>query len=124
MTAVPAQLALGLVNTWYAATIAWRLGSRNSSSIGTNAGLASGRDLGLGRVGVGGPSAAWPQVPGSSRQEALGVGAARAAEAAAPGSPPPPASRLPGVADTAVVSPRVPAAGVLRSRAGQQGPGL
>ena len=119
MTAVPAQLALGLVNTWYAATIAWRLGS-SRSSIGTNA------VLGLGRVGAVGPTAAWPQVQGSSsgRQEAVGMGAGRAAEAVAPGSPPPSASRLPGVADTAVVSPRVPAAGILRSRAGQQGPGL
>lgn len=75
MKAVLAQLALGLVNTWYAATIAWRLGSSRPTGSG---GGPNSRDVGLGQV------------------------QARAAEA------------VPGVVDTALLSPQ--RASSLRSR--------
>lgn len=124
MKAVPAQLALGLVNTWYAAMIAWRVGS-GSSNREPGGGPSSSRDVGLGQVGGNrGPTAAWTAAGHADGQEALtnalAAGVAESA-AAAPGSPP--ASRLPGVVDTAVMGPRNAGAG-LRSRAGQQSSGL
>jgi hypothetical protein len=123
--AVPAQLALGVVNTWYASTIAWRLGS-NSSSRGPTASLSSSRDVGLGRVGrASGPTAAWTAAGPSGAQEVLGMPVAAGVAggaAAVQGSPPP--SRLPDVVDTAVLSPRNTGAASLRSRAAQQSSGL
>lgn len=124
MKAVPAQLALGVVNTWYASTIAWRLGS----SRGPGASLNSSRDVGLGRVSAArGPTAAWTAAGPDGTQEVLGLpvaaGVADGPTATAVQRSPPP-SRLPGVVDTAVLSPRNTGAASLRSRAGQQTSGL
>eukprot|EP00878_Enallax_costatus_P028539 GHUV01030830.1.p1 GENE.GHUV01030830.1~~GHUV01030830.1.p1 ORF type:complete len:220 (+),score=62.05 GHUV01030830.1:896-1555(+) len=44
ITSVAAQLALGLVNTWYAASIAWKQGGAAASSTGS--GVVSSRPLG------------------------------------------------------------------------------
>lgn len=52
MKAVTAQLALGFVNTWYASSIAWRLGSSSRGSRPTGTGGGVSRDVGLGQVQV------------------------------------------------------------------------
>jgi hypothetical protein len=114
MKAVPAQLALGLINTWYAATVAWRLGSGRSSSSRVAAGNVSrSRAVGLGPVPVMVPAAAWTSGPEPVAESDAAIQAAASS---------PQAMGLPGAVDTAVLSPRNTGAAVLRSRAGQQAP--
>lgn len=118
MKAVPAQLALGLVNTWYAATVAWRLGSggsgRSNSSRVAAGNVGSSRAVGLGPVPVMVPAAqhaAWSSEPELSAEADAAVEAASGFKQAV---------GLPGAVETAVLSPRNTGTAVLRSRAGQQ----
>lgn len=111
MKAVPAQLALGLVNSWYAATVAWRLGScgsgRSSSSRVAAGNVSCSRAVGLGPV----PAAAWTSGPEPLAQSDAAIQAAAGSSQAI---------GLPGVVEAAVLSPRNTGTAVLRSRAGQQ----
>jgi hypothetical protein len=121
MKAVPAQLALGLVNTWYAATVAWRAGSSgsgrsNSSRVAVGT-VSSSRGVGLGPVPVmvpaagAGHHAAWSSEPEPSAEPNAAAEAASGYKQAV---------GLPGAVETAVLSPRNTGTAVLRSRAGQQ----
>lgn len=103
--AVAAQLALGLVNTWYAASIAWKQGGSSSSSTGGGSTArhshSSGGSAGaqpLGALPADGSSGSWMAAAAADGGGSSGGGAGREASAAivSPRAGPPPSLRSRG----------------------------